>query len=134
MMEELVQDKYDNLSPQDPVVFDREETTIVFNLTNKKIQEVLDGYGYVENKLRTIFEGQKCSSKEQCELNWTLKTIKNTDKIMLRDMILYFDTFTTVEKILNFLDADTIGCLRVELAEEYNRKLTKNDLWKIRHT
>jgi hypothetical protein len=123
---------YDNISPKDPVEFDREEVELVSALTNNKIQNVLTRYGYPEDKLRTIFSGQKCSSKEQCELNWALKSIKKVDFIMLRDIMLYLDTFTTVDKILAFLDGDTIGCLKAELAVEYNRKLIKNDLWKTR--
>lgn len=131
-MEDLSGLEFENLTPKDPVLFDREENDLVTSLTNKKIQDILTAHGYPENKLRTIFEGQRCSTKEQCELNWTLKKIKKDHNLLLRDVFLYFDTFTTIEKILTFIDADTIGVLKTELADEYNRKLVRNDLFKCK--
>ena len=126
--------EFENLMPKDPILFDREENELVASMTNKTIQDILTANGYPENKLRTIFAGQRCSSKEQCELNWTLKNIKREYNMPLRDVFLYFDTFAVIENILTFIDADTVSVLKAELAVQYNRKLIKNDLFKCKTT
>ena len=126
---------FEKVMPKDAVVFDREETELVTNITNKKLRDILtNSYGYSEDKLRTIFGGQKCSTKEQCEFNWALKSMKRDHNILLRDLFLYFDTFTSTDKVLTFVDDDTLAVIKNELAGLYNRKLVRNDLWKTQRT
>lgn len=118
---------YENIKPRDPVVYDKEETELVENVINEKLELLFDQHGYSALKLKTIFQGLRCSTNEKLNLNYTIKMIKRQENIPVKDILIFFQLFAPVEKILSFIDADLILSAKKELSEEYGFKLSKSE-------
>lgn len=118
---------YANIKPRDPVVYDKEETDLVEKVINEKLEKFFDERGYPTLKLKTIFQGQRCSTNEKLNLNYTIKMIRRQENIPVKDILIFFQLFAPIEKILSFIDADLILSAKKELAEEYGLKLSKSE-------
>ena len=121
---------YENIRPRDQVVYDREETELVENVINEKLEGFFDGYGYTTLKLKTIFQGLRCPTNEKLNLNYTIKLIRKQANVPVKDILIFFQIFAPVDKILNFIDADLVLCAKKELAEDYGFKLSKSERYK----
>ena len=85
---------------KNPLTVEGEEDLVGNIIVNRNIAAVLLDYGYTILKLKTIFEGKKCSANEQLRLNYVLKQMKKVERIKIKDIILFFDSFAPMEKIL----------------------------------
>lgn len=106
---------FQSITLKDPLAFERVEDSLVEDMTSEKIQKLLDAYGFEVDDLQTIFVGLRFSSNQQCNLNWALKDMKIKHRIPIKDVLLYFEKFNSIEKIITILDGDTLRVLRREL-------------------
>lgn len=118
---------YENIKPRDAVDYDKEETELVENVINGRLQKAFDEYSYTELKLKTIFQGLRCSTNEKLNLNYTIKMVRKYNDVPVKDILIFFQTFAPVERVLQFIDADLVLTAKKELADEYGFRLTKSE-------
>jgi len=118
---------YSNIKPRDPVIYDKEESELIDNVVNEKLEKFFDEHGYTTIKLKTIFQGLRCPTNEKLNLNYAIKMVRRQENIPVKDILIFFQLFAPVEKVLSFIDADLILSAKKELAEEYGLKLSKSE-------
>ena len=108
-----------------PLTVDGKEDEVINDLINRDIATVLADYGYPIMKLRTVFEGKKCTIHEQFRLNYVIKRMYKIDKIPVKDIILFFDSFAPIEKILYYINDDVKAITRKEYSYVFRRGKNK---------
>lgn len=109
----------DSFDPKDivaktPLTVDGKEDDVISDIINRDIAEYLSDYGYSVMKLKTIFEGKKCSTNEQLRLNYVIKIISKKQRIPIKDIVLFFAPFAPIEKILYYIGDDVKSLLKKE--------------------
>lgn len=118
-----------DVQPLTPVESSGTESVWLTDTLNKQILECMDAYGFGLQSIKTIFEGDTCSTNEKCKLNYAIRMVKKLRYIPIKDTILCFETFSPMNKVLNHIDDETLAQLKVELATEYNIPLDENELY-----
>lgn len=96
---------------------------IINKINNDLILKILKLNGISYENLITIFDGNVYTVSVQNKLNSILRNIKYEYNILLYEMILYFENFTDIRKILKFLDDENKWIIKNEMSKKYRIEL-----------
>jgi len=116
-------------SPLVPIDSVGTENVWLADTLNKQILECMELYGFSLNSIKTIFEGDVLSTNDKCKLNYAIRMVKKLQYIPIKDVILCFETFAPMNKVLNHIDDETRSQLKTELSIEHHIPLDENELY-----
>lgn len=109
----------------------KNEKVLIDDIHRHQIHDLFEKYGFNFKKIKVIFESEVYSTSTQNELNIIFRKLKKHHDINLFDIVMYFEEFAKIKKILYFFDAETKWLLKKELSKKYNIEIKGNNLYKI---
>lgn len=109
----------------------KNEDMIVNNIEKGYFFKILNNYGFLYDDLRVIFESEEYTNSTRETLNIILRTMKDSHSINLYSSVLFLEEFTTVKKILLFMDSESEWVIKTELSKKYNIEIETNDLFEL---
>ena len=117
-MPDLIFQTYDNIKTA--AKYDQIEYGVIDGILNRRIQMLFEKYEWSLERVKTIFEGNYCSTNEKCHLNYIIRIISSVENVPVVSIALWIDQFCPIQRAMLYFDESTMSLLRTEASAQYN--------------